>query len=248
MNEKTVRYVGFSISFVIHLLLFVLFYFIQIQQEVVIPEFAEVIVPSSGASAQTDMEQSSSNNVQRASLPEHIELPEKMELKDDEKLSQFSHTRAVEDTKPEFLQGKQIKTPALKADRPLDSDQLFTKKSLPEAGLSRPTLPPLEETASSAGTDVEKVYQIDWEGNFKREVLYEVLPDVRKIQGSSATIRLILFVDRDGSVLRVEPLQKGANTYLENAAIDAVKKWRFNPISQDSTLQKGIITFKFIAK
>ncbi|RMG19765.1 MAG: hypothetical protein D6732_29460, partial [Methanobacteriota archaeon] len=227
MNEHKLKWTGYSLSALFHLLLLVIFAFIQVHQEVVIPEFAEVIVPASGAESAA-YESSGGESVKRAKLPENIELPEKMELKEDDQLTAFAKKKPVEDVRPDFLKSKPVKTPAYKGSSPIKTDRIVGEKQLPTEGLSRPSLPPLEETSTAAGTEVEKVYQINWEGNIPREVLYELLPDVKRLSGSSATIQLVLYVDRDGTVIRVEPLIKGANSQLENAAIDAVKKWRFN--------------------
>ncbi|GAB4172642.1 MAG: hypothetical protein Kow00108_07350 [Calditrichia bacterium] len=248
MPEQYSKYIGYSVSFIAHIILFVLFYFINVHQEPVIPEFAEVIVPAGAASYEIPAGSSeSSGAVERAKLPENIELPEKMELKEDDDIPQFTPQKAIEDSKPEFLEDKRMETPAIKGETPLSGERIFERKQVPDAGLSRPSLPPLEETSTSAGTDVEKVYQIDWQGNLQREILYEVLPDVGQISGSGATVKLQFFVDADGSVVRVEPLIKGASSQLENAAIEALKKWRFNPVSS-TELQQGLITFKFVSR
>jgi TonB family protein len=247
MNEYRLKWTGYGLSVLFHLILLGIFALIQIHQEMVIPEFAEVIVPASGAESAA-YETPSGNNIQRAKLPENIELPEKMELKEEDQWTSFTKKKPIEDVRPDFLKSQPVKAPAIRGSSPLKTERIIGEKQLPMNEISRPTLPPLEETSTAAGTEVEKVYQINWEGNMSREVLYEVLPDVKHITGSSATIQLVIYVDRDGTVIRVEPLLKGGNSQLENVAIDAVKKWRFNPVSADSTLQKGVITFKFVSR
>lgn len=243
--EKTVVK-GYGLSFLVHLILFLLFLRLNIHQKLVIPEFAEMIMPSAMEEAAEGEEPEAAEGGINRTLPENITLPEKMELKDDDRLSQYTHQKAVEETRPSFLERKPVKAPGVPVNQNPVPERVLAEKPTPRQGMFRPTLPPMEGSGTSAGAEVEKVYQIEWEGGINREILYEVLPDVSGLRASGTTIKLVITVEPSGTVLQVEPVQKGGNTELENRAIEALKKWRFAPLPNDGKNQKGIITFHFI--
>ncbi len=84
---------------------------------------------------------------------------------------------------------------------------------------------------------------IDWGGGGNRTVLYKKLPQYPKGVNTSAEIKIRFTVSRDGTVISMVPLQKG-DPALEQAAMKALKQWRFNPLQDDKTMY-GIITFTF---
>ena len=84
---------------------------------------------------------------------------------------------------------------------------------------------------------------IDWGGGGNRTVLYKKLPSYPKGVNLSAQIKIKFTVSKDGTVIRMVPLQKG-DPALERAAMDALKRWRFNPLKENKTMY-GIITFTF---
>ena len=243
------RILGITVSVIFHVLLGVIFFYAHVHKRVIIPEFAEMVMPSGYAqpvSGEYEQETTSAEDKIKSMLPENIELPEKMELKEDDRLTHTQQRKNVEDLKPVTPSRQKIEAPALKAGKVTEEEPVFTEKRSADFGFSKPSLKPAE-TLSGAGTDVEKVYSIEWEGDFKREILYEKLPDVSNINAREAEIKLIFFVEADGSVSTVQPLQKGGMIQLENAAMEALKKWRFNPVS-DAQQQKGVISFKFISR
>jgi len=87
---------------------------------------------------------------------------------------------------------------------------------------------------------------IDWGGGGNRTVLHKPLPKMPNGVKSSAQIVLRFRVLSDGTVSGVVPVQK-ADPELEKAAIDALKKWRFNPINGD-IIMEGTIPMTFILR
>lgn len=61
-------------------------------------------------------------------------------------------------------------------------------------------------------------------------------------------VQLRVQVDRDGQVIGVEVLRRGTPE-VERAAVDAVRKWRFEPLPEGVVeIQEGIVTFFFRLK
>jgi len=65
-------------------------------------------------------------------------------------------------------------------------------------------------------------------------------PDIAKRMGLSGTVKLQVVVAANGTVKETKVI--GGHPILVNAAVDAVKKWRFEPGSAESS---GTVEFKF---
>ena len=77
------------------------------------------------------------------------------------------------------------------------------------------------------------------ERKIKSKVL-PLYPELAKKMNLSGVVRLELVVAPNGTVKDTKVI--GGNPILVNAALDAVKKWRFEPASEESTVIKE---FKF---
>jgi TonB family protein len=65
-------------------------------------------------------------------------------------------------------------------------------------------------------------------------------PDLAKRMGISGTVKIEVVVASNGSVKDARVV--GGHPVLANAALDAAKKWRFEPAAAETS---GIIDFKF---
>jgi TonB family protein len=65
-------------------------------------------------------------------------------------------------------------------------------------------------------------------------------PEIASRMGLTGTVKLLVVVSADGTVKGAKPL--GGHPILINAALEAVKKWRFETASAEST---GTVEFKF---
>lgn len=84
---------------------------------------------------------------------------------------------------------------------------------------------------------------IDWGGGGNRVVLFKKVPQYPAGVNTSGTIKIQFTVLMDGTIDKMYPLEK-ADPRLERAAMDALRQWRFNSISQN-VVQVGIITLTF---
>ncbi|OGU56462.1 MAG: hypothetical protein A2X64_03365 [Ignavibacteria bacterium GWF2_33_9] len=84
---------------------------------------------------------------------------------------------------------------------------------------------------------------IDWGGGGNRVVLFKKVPQYPPGVATSGTIKIQFTVLQDGTIDKMYPLEK-ADPRLERAAMDALRQWRFNKISEN-IVQVGIITLTF---
>ncbi len=99
----------------------------------------------------------------------------------------------------------------------------------------------LGETGTGKGKG-EGLGEIEWGGGGNRTVLNKTIPPFPP-GASSAQIRIRFTVLPDGTVGQMIPMQKG-DPLLERAAMNALRRWKFNPISGD-VVMTGIIPFTF---
>lgn len=93
----------------------------------------------------------------------------------------------------------------------------------------------------------EGLGDIDWGGGGNRTVKTKKLPAMPKGVRSSAQIVLRFKVLPDGTVTSVFPTKK-ADPALEQAAVEALKQWRFNAIDPSKGIMTGTIPITFILK
>jgi TonB family protein len=67
-----------------------------------------------------------------------------------------------------------------------------------------------------------------------------VYPDVARRMSIVGTVRLAVVVERNGNVKSSKPV--GGHPLLVSAAMDAMKRWKFEPAATESS---GIVEFKF---
>lgn len=67
-----------------------------------------------------------------------------------------------------------------------------------------------------------------------------VYPDIARRMNITGTVRIAVVVSPDGAVRSAKVV--GGHPLLVNAAVDALKKWKFEPASQQDT---GVVEFKF---
>ncbi|PIP77986.1 MAG: hypothetical protein COW85_06095 [Ignavibacteria bacterium CG22_combo_CG10-13_8_21_14_all_37_15] len=96
-----------------------------------------------------------------------------------------------------------------------------------------------------AGTGVSG-FDIEWGGNGKRKIYSYTLPAYPEGVNKEIDIRLRFSILPDGTVGTIFPLTK-ADTKLENAAINSLRQWRFEPLplQQKKTEQFAIIVFPY---
>jgi len=67
-----------------------------------------------------------------------------------------------------------------------------------------------------------------------------IYPDVARRMNITGTVRLAVVVSPNGTVKSSKPV--GGHPLLVSAAMDAIKRWRFEPAQMESS---GVVEFKF---
>jgi TonB family protein len=67
-----------------------------------------------------------------------------------------------------------------------------------------------------------------------------VYPDIARRMSITGTVKVLVVVAPNGNLKSTKVV--GGHPLLVNAAMDAIKKWKFEPASEEST---GIVEFKF---
>ena len=137
-----------------------------------------------------------------------------------------------------------------------------TKKSEPDAlPTSEKTLNPNKKGDNSAGKNTKpggkgnggeggegggNGFFFDWGGSGVRKVLTYSIPDYPAGVNKEANVRLRFTIRPDGSVGSIIPITK-ADTRLEDAALNSLRRWRFEKLPASITPfdQVVVITFPF---
>ncbi|GAB4342748.1 MAG: hypothetical protein Kow0037_30370 [Calditrichia bacterium] len=255
-DEKTLS-IGATI--LIHALLILLFMFIQVRFQPLLEEFTEVTLAGgfqappmeSVAQPQPGEELAEESPEPPANLPQQIELPERRELNLDE-------NELIEKVQPEI---EKIASPTnvinkqspktVKMPKTGSSSSPFTRreKEVKRGLFSKQLDEKLLQGTQKVDININREFEIDWEGEIRREIYQKRLPEFPPEVQREATIKIKFTVLPNGLVGSAILLQKG-DTRLENLTLETFKTWRFNPLPEyvDQKPQSGIITFRFKLK
>jgi TonB family protein len=67
-----------------------------------------------------------------------------------------------------------------------------------------------------------------------------VYPELARLMSIAGTVRLVVVVAPNGQVKSAKPI--GGHPILVNAAVDAMRQWKFEPAAGESS---GVVEFKF---
>ncbi|MEJ2536225.1 MAG: TonB family protein [Calditrichia bacterium] len=256
-DEKVVSTAG---TIFVHAALILLFLLIHISFRPVIEEFAEVtftggfVAPSrviKGPAEQEAMDETPVAEEANPSIPEKIELPERRQL-------DLNEQEIIDKVQPEpeklVSPGNMVKKAPSTAP-PIPKTQETTptfsrqEKQVDKGIFQKQLDEKLMEGSQKVDISSDKNFEIDWEGEIKREIYQKKLPEFPPEVQREATIKIQFTVLPNGLVGSAVLLQKG-DTKLENLTLESFKSWRFNPLPEyvEQVPQTGIITFHFKLK
>jgi TonB family protein len=106
-------------------------------------------------------------------------------------------------------------------------------------GIVRPACAFAQNDANELKTDNVKTEMGELTRKARKKVA-AVYPEVARRMSITGTVRLAVVVAPDGTVKSSKPV--GGHPVLVNAAMDAMKRWRFEPAPTESS---GVVEFKF---
>lgn len=103
-----------------------------------------------------------------------------------------------------------------------------------------------EGTGFGSGNGSGFGYSIDWGGRGQRRILSYLLPEYPSGVNKEVDIRVRFTILPDGAVGSTLILNK-ADTRLEAAAVNSLRRWRFEPLrgSQEQVAQVAVISFPY---
>lgn len=226
-----IRQLSFSISLLIHLLLLVLFLFIKFTMNYPRSEYVELSfgdgggVGSAGGGALT----LEPPGPKAAAQEQESFAPAEVEEIKEVKLPEAKNTDKDNAIKP--VDKKSDKSSSVAHDEVKGS----------ETGTA---------TVGGSGNNAEGEggfgFDISWGGKGERKIYNYPLPDYPQGVEKEINIRLRFSIRPDGTVGTIMPLTK-ADTKLENAAINSLRQWRFEPLSpsQKQSEQIAVIVFPY---
>ena len=237
------------ISVAVHAALLGLFLIWHVSASIHLPEFVEVQFQRGGPALQPQP--------QKESAP--VSTEEASTVTEASKVVELPRRKMLE-TEPEQLRVRPAKkvTPHAKAPlhkpapapNPVQSPVLPAEPSaggkipLPEVTSEPPITPPPE----AAPRGVVQAFEIEGKAA-ERRILQKILPPYPKGYNREGVVRIRFTILPNGRVGEMIPLLK-SDAVLEENAMHALAKWRFNPLPREAPQDTviGIITFRYKLK
>jgi len=247
-----IRFQGWAASTLFHLILVGIFFVIGVKLETWVEEYSEVLLfdlspaqasrvddVSSGFPVATAPEQLETSAVVR--LPVRRPVPVRTEElnvvadRREARIPRLQPSRLLADLE----RAGRERPPASRQGGPTGDKESPSLPGLREGFL----LPDVQPSAVGVGPDLP--YLIEWIGR-SREIVRSALPEYPEGVDRDVELRFRFSVTPAGDVTAIRPLQKG-DPALEEAAITALRQWRFQqlPLASPQINQEAVITFRF---
>lgn len=231
MTYNSIRQISFSISLLIHLLIFALMLLIKFSLDYPPREYVELSFGNFNQPGSSGAEGTQINKVEekeeKAPAEKNETVDKSSEVKEVE-LPKAKSTTEENVVKPADKQKEQTNTSETKTEEKSDSKETSVSQGNKGAG------------KGSFGFD------IDWGGQGTRRIYSYILPDYPEGVNKEIDIRLKFSILPDGTIGTILPLTK-ADTKLENAAINSLRQWRFEALApgQGTMEQSAVIVFPY---
>ncbi len=229
MNYRSIKNLSFSISLLLHLILLLLFLVLKFTIDYPQKEYVELSFGVSGETGSSGAIGSQVTEVEELTKPEEVsETPDKSKEVKEVELPKAKNTSEENVIKP--ADKEKEKTKASKTESKEKTEDKITTEG--QGNISK--------GEGSFG------YDIDWGGKGTRRIYSFNIPSYPEGVQKEVDIRLRFTILPDGTVGTIIPQTK-ADTKLENAAINALRQWRFEPLSpnQKQSEQTAVIVFPY---
>lgn len=228
MTYNSIRHISFSISMIIHLIIFILLLFIKFSMDYPPREYVELSFGKSSQPGSSGAIGTQINQVEENAKAETNETVDKSQEVKEVELPKAKNTSEENVVKPADKEKEETKTVKTETKEKTDSKVTTVGQGNKAEG------------EGSFGFD------IDWGGQGTRKIYSYILPSYPEGVNKEIDIRLRFSILPDGTVGNILPLTK-ADTRLENAAINSLRQWRFEALApgQKQTEQAAVIVFPY---
>ena len=229
MTYNSIKHLSLSISVVFHILLLLAFFLFTFSMQYPTKKYVELSFGQIGKEGSSGAKGTKIEKVEEVSKPQ----PKNQSKQKSLEVKQVQLPEAKNTEKENSVQ------PAAKS-----KDEVTEEKSDTKAKTNS------DVTSSGQGNKENGIgslgYDIDWGGKGQRKIYSYTLPPYPPGVQKEIDIRLRFSILPDGTVGTIIPLIK-ADTRLENAAINSLRQWRFEPLapSQKQVQQTAVIVFPY---
>jgi protein TonB len=229
MSSKKSSGISYTISFVLHSVLILLFLFINLSFDYLPSEYIDLSFGNSGN------EGSSGAQGNKISIIKEIpKQSEKEQSKDKSPEVKEVDLPVAVNTEDENV----IKPANNEKEISEESTDLNTEASTSNSNNG--------EEGNNSSAEGDFGFDIDWGGKGTRKIYSFILPQYPEGVKKEVNIKLQFTILPDGTVGTIIPKMK-ADTRLENAAINSLRQWRFEALSsnQRQVEQNAVIVFPY---
>jgi hypothetical protein len=229
LSNQNITRVSYSASIIFHLILLVLFLIINFSIDYKPKNYVELSFGITGEQGSSGAIGDQINNTQESAKPEEKTVTE----------NKSKEVKQVELPKAKNTEKENVIVPAEK-DKEIKKETKQANTKQENSSTSNTGQGNLAKGEGSFGFDIQ------WGGSGTRKIYSYSLPDYPDGVNKEIDIKLKFTIKPDGTVGSIFLLSK-ADTRLENAAINSLWQWRFEPLSstQQQADQSAIIVFPY---
>lgn len=229
LSNQNITRLSYSSSILFHIIILALFLIINFTVEYKSKDYVELSFGISG-------EQGSSGAIgNQLNKTEELAKPEKETVTE----TKSKEVKEVELPKAKNTEKENVIVPSSK-DKEIKKESKQENSKQENSSTSNTGKGNLAKGEGSFGFDIQ------WGGSGTRKIYSYTLPDYPEGVNKEIDIRLKFTIKPDGTVGSIFLLSK-ADTRLENAAINSLWQWRFEPLSstQQQVDQSAVIVFPY---
>ncbi len=229
LSYKKVNRISYSLSLLIHALIFMAFFFVNFTVYTPAIKFVELSFGTSGKTGSSGAIGTQIKKIEEVSKPKP-------------KRKTKTKSREVKKVNLPKARNTEVENVVKVASNNKEKNNT-TRNKIKEKTNSNQTT---EGRGNKAKGNGSLGYDINWGGKGQRKIYSYILPTYPKGVNKQINIRLRFSILPDGTVGTIIPLIK-ADTRLENAAINSLRQWRFEAIgpNQKQIEQTAVIVFPY---
>jgi len=229
MTYNAIRNMSYSFSFIFHSLLLLIFLLITVNLDYPPREYVELSFGQSGEIGSSGAKGNKIEEVEQLSSPQ-------------EKNQSIEKSIVVKEVELPIAKNTMEENVVMPADKSKEIASVSNSKTEQEPN----SIVSTEAQGNQSEGEGSFGFDIDWGGKGKRQIWSYPLPKYPAGVYKEIDIKIMFKIKPDGSVGSARLLTK-ADTKLENAALNSLRQWRFEPLSasQKQIEQTAVIVFPY---